>query len=171
MYITAGTWLDSRTCHCFQGKDYSGHASDSYRYVNNLIMFPESRYYIDNLYVPCRKLYKIDLYEFQKQVEKGALGDHFYPVSQRVQMNFIFSNNVRILIVFVLQFLKSPQINAKLSKMCRNKSRFYRFWCCHLWNLRLFCYSFLPSLKMDQIAAKCYLGQWQYKTNKCNLTA
>ena len=41
--------------------------------------------------------YKIYLYELQKQAEQRSFGDLFWPVSQRVQMNFIFSDNVRIL--------------------------------------------------------------------------
>ena len=41
--------------------------------------------------------YKIYLYELQKQAEQRALGELFRPVSQRVQMNFIFNDNVRIL--------------------------------------------------------------------------
>ena len=41
--------------------------------------------------------YKIYLYELQKQAEQRALGELFMPVSQRVQMNFIFTDNVRIL--------------------------------------------------------------------------
>ena len=41
--------------------------------------------------------YKIYLYELQKQAEQRAFGELFRPVSQRVQMNFIFNDNVRIL--------------------------------------------------------------------------
>ena len=41
--------------------------------------------------------YKIYLYELQKQAEQRAFGELFMPVSQRVQMNFIFDDNVRIL--------------------------------------------------------------------------
>ena len=41
--------------------------------------------------------YKIYLYELQKQAEQRAFGELFIPVSQRVQMNFIFTDNVRIL--------------------------------------------------------------------------
>ena len=37
------------------------------------------------------------LYELQKQAEQRAFGELFRPVSQRVQMNFIFNENVRIL--------------------------------------------------------------------------
>ena len=41
--------------------------------------------------------YKIYLYELQKQAEQRAFVELFRPVSQRVQMNFIFNDNVRIL--------------------------------------------------------------------------
>ena len=41
--------------------------------------------------------YKIYLYELQKQAEQRALGELFRPFSQRVQMNCIFNDNVRIL--------------------------------------------------------------------------
>ena len=37
------------------------------------------------------------MYELQKQAEQRALGELFMPVSQRVQMNFIFNDNIRIL--------------------------------------------------------------------------
>ena len=41
--------------------------------------------------------YKIYLYELQKQAEQRAFGKFFRPVSQRVQINFIFNDDVRIL--------------------------------------------------------------------------
>ena len=41
--------------------------------------------------------YKIYLYELQKRAEQRANGELFRPVSQRVQLNFIFNDNVRIL--------------------------------------------------------------------------
>ena len=41
--------------------------------------------------------YKIYLYELQKQAEQRAFGELFRPVLQRVEMNFIFNDNVRIL--------------------------------------------------------------------------
>ena len=37
------------------------------------------------------------LYELQKQAEQRTFGELFRPVSQRVQMNFIFNDNIRIL--------------------------------------------------------------------------
>ena len=41
--------------------------------------------------------YIIYLYELQKQIEKRAFGELFYTVSHRVQINFIFNDNERIL--------------------------------------------------------------------------
>ena len=41
--------------------------------------------------------YKIYLYELQKQAEQRAFIELFRPVSQRVQMNFTFKHNVRML--------------------------------------------------------------------------
>ena len=41
--------------------------------------------------------YIIYLYELQKLAEQRAFGELFRPVSQRVQLNFIFNNNVRLL--------------------------------------------------------------------------
>ena len=41
--------------------------------------------------------YKIYLYELQKRAEQRAFGELFRPVSQRVQINLIFTDNVRIL--------------------------------------------------------------------------
>ena len=36
-------------------------------------------------------------YELSKQTEKRDFGELFFPVSERVQMNFIFSDNMRML--------------------------------------------------------------------------
>ena len=41
--------------------------------------------------------YKIYLHELQKQAEQRAFRELFMPAQQRVQMNFIFNDNVRIL--------------------------------------------------------------------------
>ena len=53
------------------------------------------RRYIQYTYIVGK--YKMYLYELQKQAEQRALGELFRPVSQRLQMNFIFNDNVRIL--------------------------------------------------------------------------
>ena len=58
-------------------------------------IFMSSIIYIQCTYIVSK--YKIYLYELQKQAEQRAFGELFRPVSQRVQMNFIFSDNVRIL--------------------------------------------------------------------------
>jgi hypothetical protein len=54
----------------------------------------------------------------------------FLPVSQRVEMNYIFSDNIRIL--YLSWYVKSPKETIKLSKKSRNNRRSYRFWLCPL---------------------------------------
>ena len=49
----------------------------------------------------------------------------FLPVSQRVEMNYIFSDNIRIL--YLSWYVKSPKETIKLSKKSRNNRRSYRF--------------------------------------------
>jgi len=56
----------------------------------------------------------------------------FLPVSQRVEINYIFSDNVRIL--YLSCYFKSPKETVKLSKKSRNKRCSYRFWLCPLWS-------------------------------------
>ena len=51
--------------------------------------------HIQYTYIVCK--YKISLYKLQKQAEQRAFGKLFRSVLQRVQMNFIFNDNVRIL--------------------------------------------------------------------------
>ena len=60
-----------------------------------VFIFMSSIIYIQCTYIVSK--YKIYLYELQKQAEQRAYGKLFRPVSQRVQMNFIFNDNVRIL--------------------------------------------------------------------------
>ena len=54
-----------------------------------------------------------------------SFDEFFLPVSQRVEMNYIFSDNVRIL--YLSCYFKSPKETAKLSKKSRNKRCFNRF--------------------------------------------
>ena len=63
--------------------------------------------------------YKIYLYELQKQAEQRAFGQLFRPVSQRVQRNSIFNDNVRILCLSC-NFKKSENLS-DLNKKDRNK--------------------------------------------------
>ena len=63
-------------------------------FLLTFILF-NSQLYIQYAYI-VRK-YNIYLYELQKQAEQRAFGELFLPVSQRVHMNFIFNDNVRIL--------------------------------------------------------------------------
>ena len=60
-----------------------------------VFIFMSSIIYIQCTYIVSK--YKIYLYELQKQAEQRAYGKLFRPVSQRVQINFIFNDNVRIL--------------------------------------------------------------------------
>jgi hypothetical protein len=48
-----------------------------------------------------------------------SFDEFFLPVSQRVEMNYIFSDNVRIL--YLSCYFKSPKETVKLSKKSRNK--------------------------------------------------
>ena len=54
----------------------------------------------------------------------------FLPVSQRVEINYIFSDNIRIL--YLSWYVKSPKETVKLSEKSRNKRRSYRFLLCPL---------------------------------------
>ena len=54
-----------------------------------------------------------------------SFDEFFLPVSQRVEMNYIFSDNVRIL--YLSCYFKSPKETVKLSKKSRNKQCSYRF--------------------------------------------
>jgi hypothetical protein len=60
----------------------------------------------------------IYLYKISKQLQKRTFGKFFNPVSQRVQMNFIFSDNVHILCLSCN--VKKLKSTAKLSKISRN---------------------------------------------------
>ena len=63
--------------------------------------------------------YKIYLYELQKLAEQQAFGKLFRPVSQRVQMNFIFIDNVSILCLSCN--VKKSENLSDLNKKARNK--------------------------------------------------
>ena len=54
-----------------------------------------------------------------------SFDEFFLPVSQRVEMNYIFSDNIRIL--YISWYVKSPKETVKLSKKSRNKRCSYRF--------------------------------------------
>jgi len=54
---------------------------------------------------------------------------------------------------------------AKLSEENRNKSCSFSFQWRPLSNPRLYCYHFLPSLYMNQVPEKLWLGQWLHITN------
>ena len=77
---------------------------------------------------------KIDIVENTKFIYT-SFDKFFLPVSQQVEMNYIFSDNVRIL--YLSCYFKSPNETVTLSKKSRNKRCFYRFWLCPLWSPRL----------------------------------
>ena len=54
-----------------------------------------------------------------------SFDEFFLPFSQRVEMNYIFSDNVRILLLSC--YFKSPKETVKLSKKSRNKRCSNRF--------------------------------------------
>ena len=64
-----------------------------------------------------------------------SFDEFFVPVSQRVEINYIFS--VNILILYLSWYVKSPKVTVKLSKKSRNKRLSYRFWLCPRWSSRL----------------------------------
>ena len=71
-----------------------------------------------------KKTIYIDIVENIKFIYM-ILDEFFLPVSQRVEMNYIFSDNVRIL--YLSCYVKSPKETVKLSKKSRNKRCSNRF--------------------------------------------
>ena len=82
-----------------------------------------------------------------------SFDEFFLPVSQRMEMNYIFSDNICIL--YLSWYVKSPTETVKLSKKSRNKRRSYRFWLCQtdyifklfLQSLKSLCFISSPWLK------------------------
>jgi hypothetical protein len=70
------------------------------------------------------KQYRIYIVENIKFIYT-SFDEFFLPVSQRVKMNYIFSDNVRIL--YLSCYFKSSKETVKLSKKSRNKRCSYRF--------------------------------------------
>ena len=91
----------------------------------------------------------INLHGFYKRVEKRAYYDLFLTVSQRVQINFILNDNVRILCLCY-------NVNAKLSEKRGNKRRSERFQMRHLWHQHLYWYVFFLLLNRNQVPEKIY---------------
>ena len=77
-----------------------------------------------------------------------SLDEFFLPVLLRVEMNYIFSDNVCIL--YLSCYFKSPKETVKLSKKSRNKRYFYPFWLCPLWSRA---YKFISIL--DAVTVSC----------------
>jgi hypothetical protein len=70
-----------------------------------------------------KKTIYIDIVENIKFIYT-SFDEFFLPVSQRVEMNYIFSDNVRIL--YLSCYFKCPKETVKLSKKSRNKRCSYR---------------------------------------------
>ena len=81
---------------------------------------------------------------------------YFWPVSQRVQINFIFTDNECILSLSCN--VKMSKTNAKLSEKSRNKRHSDWFKWCPLSHLHLYCYRFLPSLYLNQVPENLSIG-------------
>jgi hypothetical protein len=64
--------------------------------------------------------YQINLYQLYKQVEKRVCGELFCPVSRRVQMNFIFRDNLSypMSVKMVWRILDSLHVNELASDCC-----------------------------------------------------
>jgi hypothetical protein len=72
-----------------------------------------------------------------KKITYTSFDEFFLPVSQRVEMNYIFSDNMYVRILYLSWYVKGPKETVKLSKKSRNKRLSYRFWLCPLWSPRL----------------------------------
>ena len=70
-------------------------------------------------------IFNLFVLALKKWIEERAFGDLSSPVSQRVQLNFTFSSNVRILCLSCN--VKNSKTTAKLSKRSRSKRRCNRF--------------------------------------------
>ena len=86
---------------------------------------------------------KIYLYELQKQVDKRSFGELFWFVSQRVQINFIFTDNVRCCVY--------SQMPEKVQNKSRNNACSNWLQCCPLSRPHLYCCHFFPLLYMNQV--------------------
>jgi hypothetical protein len=93
---------------------------------------------------------------FRKR-QKVSLCELFLPVLQQVQINYIFTDNVGMLCLSCN--VKKSKTIVKFSEKSRNKRRSNRFLWCPLSRPCLYCFSFLPSLNMNRVPEKVYVGQ------------
>ena len=95
-----------------------------------------------------------------------SFDEFFLPVSQRVEMNYIFSDNVRIL--YLSCYFKSPKETVKLSKKSRNKRCSYRFWLCPLKSALISLYAYSSSVERPPSSdwLFCHFGCAHVKTTK-----
>ena len=78
----------------------------------------------------------------------------FYPVLQRVQINLIFNDNVRIMCLSCN--IKKSKTSTKFSENNWSKLRSNGFQWCHLWRQCLYYYHFFLSLYMNQVPEMLY---------------
>ena len=62
-----------------------------------------------------------------KKITYTSFDEFFLSVSQRVEMNYIFSDNMYVRILYLSWYVKGPKETVKLSKKSRNKRLSYRF--------------------------------------------
>ena len=105
--------------------------------------------------------YIIYFYELQKQ-EKSEVRRAFVAVSQRFQINVIFTDHVHILCLSCK--VKKFKTTANLPENIRNKRHSKRLPWCRLSRLPLYWYSFFSLLNMNQVPEKLYFGEWSYTT-------
>ena len=92
--------------------------------------------------------------------KKASLRRAFLAVSQRFQINVIFTDHVRILCLSCK--VKKSKTTANLPENIRNKRYSNRLPWCHLSRSHLYWYSFFSLLNMNQVAEKLYFGEWSY---------
>ena len=102
------------------------------------------------MYVHCLKIYNL----FVRALETCRKARYLQPVSQRVQINRIFNDNICMLCLSC-NFTKCKS-TTKLSENSWNKHCSNCFWWCLLWRQRLYCYRFFLSLYMKQVSEMPY---------------
>jgi hypothetical protein len=117
---------------------------------------------VKKIYVHSRQLQKSICTSFRNK-KKREPRDLYLPVSWRVQIHFIFTDNDVYCVYPAMP--KSPKQLSNCLKRAENNRLSNRFQWCHLPFPRVYCYHFLPSLYMNQIPEKLYFGQWPYTTN------
>ena len=116
--------------------------------------------YINNIHTLSTKIKFIST-SFRNR-KKASLRQAFLSVSQRFQINVIFTDNVRILCLSCKT--KMSKTTANFPENIRSKRHSNRLPWCHLSRSHLYWYSFFSLLNMNQIPEKLYFGEWSYAT-------